>query len=305
MKNHFSKENLETVVKESKSKAEVLRKLGLAAKGGNYKSLDRWLEEHNINCDHFTGQAWTKDKGLTDEVCTTKLEDLLKENVDYHSDTLKKRLWKAELKEQKCEVCGITEWMGKPISLELHHINGNHYDNRLENLQIVCPNCHSQTEGHRNKGKKNNSGEKLGKKLSEKICPICGKSFKPQREINIYCSRDCYNKSLIQNKEESPYTEENLTKLCNECSTITEVAEKLNTSRPTVRKYLEKYGLLDSFKDKYDFHARKIAQYDIDGNFIKEWPSISDAQSTLNIDHIDKCVNGKRRSAGGFIWREI
>ena len=87
--------------------------------------------------------------------------------------------------------------------------------------------------------------------------------------------------------------------------TLEQVAEKLNTSRPTVRKYLEKYGLLDSFKDKYDFHARKIAQYDIDGNFIKEWPSISDAQSTLNIDHIDKCVNGKRRSAGGFIWREI
>lgn len=160
--------------------------------------------------------------------------------------------------------------MGKSISLELHHINGNHYDNRLENLQIVCPNCHSQTEGHRNKGKKNSSGEKLGKRLSEKICPICRKSFKPQREINIYCSRDCYNKSLIQNREESPYTEENLTKLCNECLTITEVAEKLNTSRPTIRKYLEKFGLLDMFKSKYDFHAKKVAQYDMNGNLIKE-----------------------------------
>ena len=137
MKDHFSKENLETIVNESYSKAEVLRKLGLAAKGGNYKNLDKWLQEHNINCDHFTGQAWTKGKGSTNKVAQIKLEDVLKENVDYRSATLKERLWKEGLKEQKCEICGISSWNNKPIVLELHHINGDHYDNRLHNLIIL------------------------------------------------------------------------------------------------------------------------------------------------------------------------
>lgn len=67
---------------------------------------------------------------------------------------------------------------------------------------------------------------------------------------------------MSQNEEKLLYTEENLRQLSNECSTITELAEKLNTSRLTVRKYLEKFELLDSFKNKYDFHAKKIGQYD-------------------------------------------
>jgi hypothetical protein len=58
---------------------------------------------------------------------------------------LKRRLIAAGLKQDRCEECGVEEWQGKPISLPLHHINGNGSDNRLENLQILCPNCHSQT----------------------------------------------------------------------------------------------------------------------------------------------------------------
>lgn len=54
-------------------------------------------------------------------------------------------------KEYKCECCGINEWNGQPISLQLHHINGNSRDNSLENLQILCPNCHSQTDNYGSK----------------------------------------------------------------------------------------------------------------------------------------------------------
>ena len=53
------------------------------------------------------------------------------------------------MKEKKCECCGNTEWLGKPIPLELHHINGINSDNRIENLEILCPNCHSFTENYR------------------------------------------------------------------------------------------------------------------------------------------------------------
>ena len=68
---------------------------------------------------------------------------------------LKLRLFRAGLKQPHCEVCGIASWMGEPLSMCLHHVNGDNQDNRLDNLQILCPNCHAQTENFsgRNRGK--------------------------------------------------------------------------------------------------------------------------------------------------------
>jgi hypothetical protein len=67
---------------------------------------------------------------------------------------LKGRLLGAGLKQNRCEVCGIDEWLGRPLSLALHHVNGDGLDNRLQNLMLLCPNCHSQTENYsgRNRG---------------------------------------------------------------------------------------------------------------------------------------------------------
>lgn len=68
---------------------------------------------------------------------------------------VKNRLLLAGLKEQRCEHCGLTAWQGRPLPLELHHVNGDGLDNRLENLLLLCPNCHSQTDtwGGRNKSR--------------------------------------------------------------------------------------------------------------------------------------------------------
>ena len=63
-----------------------------------------------------------------------------------HRGNLKRRLLGDGLRTNECEDCGLTEWRGRPLSMELHHINGDGRDNRLENLQLLCPNCHSQTE---------------------------------------------------------------------------------------------------------------------------------------------------------------
>ena len=59
---------------------------------------------------------------------------------------LKQRLRQAGLLAEACECCGLSEWRGEPLVLQLHHINGSRDDNRLENLQVICPNCHAQTE---------------------------------------------------------------------------------------------------------------------------------------------------------------
>ncbi len=76
----------------------------------------------------------------------SELDSLLVNGSMLKSATLRVRLIKAGLKQHKCEMCGRLEWNGEPIPLELDHINGDHTDNRLENLRILCPNCHAMTE---------------------------------------------------------------------------------------------------------------------------------------------------------------
>jgi 5-methylcytosine-specific restriction endonuclease McrA len=85
----------------------------------------------------------------------TPIEDLLREGPRRNRFSLKLRLLGAGLKEPRCEICGIEDWLGLPLTLALHHVNGNGRDNRLENLQLLCPNCHSQTDNFsgRNKGR--------------------------------------------------------------------------------------------------------------------------------------------------------
>lgn len=82
------------------------------------------------------------------------LEDLLVVGRDTNRTHLKARLFGAGLKLRRCETCGIAEWLGRPLGLALHHVTGDPGDNRLDNLQILCPNCHSQTPNFGSKNKR-------------------------------------------------------------------------------------------------------------------------------------------------------
>jgi hypothetical protein len=67
---------------------------------------------------------------------------------------IKRRLLGEGIKQNRCEICGLTEWLGRPLSMALHHINGDGRDNRIENLQLLCPNCHSQTANFSARGRR-------------------------------------------------------------------------------------------------------------------------------------------------------
>ena len=148
----YTEEQLRSAIESSGSIRQVLSKLGLKEAGGNYETTKKRISKLNIDTSHFHGQAHLK--GKTHEYNKRPIEYYLTENSHHQSHKLKKRLLSEGLKEHKCECCGITEWNGKPAPIELDHINGNHHDNRLENLRILCPNCHAQTDTYRGKNKK-------------------------------------------------------------------------------------------------------------------------------------------------------
>lgn len=110
------------------------------------------FKKHAIRlCVYKTNQS---GKGLSKKGNGSKfsLEDILEgKHPQYQTGKLKKRLIKAGIKEHACEICRIEEWMNNPISLELDHIDGNRTNHSLDNLRIVCPNCHAQTDTYRGK----------------------------------------------------------------------------------------------------------------------------------------------------------
>lgn len=313
MKDRYEKESFSKIVSESFSIAEVGKKLGLRRAGGVYSTIAKYIQEYGLDTSHFTGQLWNFEKSYTDATSLTPLEEVLKYGVNYKSSRLKLRLIAAGLKEDKCEKCGCGDtWQGEPITLELHHINGNHYDNRLENLQILCPNCHSQTSTHRKHSSKKegyipNPNKKVG---FNKVCKNCGKEFIADRDIRHFCCVECYTSYLHkqhQSKKENGAEDfTDLIELANESSTITELSEKLNISRPSARKMLIKANIYQSFIEKNQdsiLHTKPILQYDKNGNFIKEWKSTAEMTKELGIKEIHYVLRGERKTAGGFIWK--
>ena len=141
-------------VKTSLSYAEVMRKLQLVPSGGNYDVVKRAIKRLNLDTSHMTGQGWNVGIRYKQIRAPMSLTDILVEDSKWvFNSKLKQRLINAQYKEYKCECCGNTEWMGKPIPLEIHHINGVKQDLRIENLQLLCPNCHAFTDNYRGKSK--------------------------------------------------------------------------------------------------------------------------------------------------------
>lgn len=135
-------EQIKEAVKESINFTEVLEKIGVPRQGNNTKTLKNLLNSNNIDYSHFTGRARSY---VTNYISAT---EYLTNEKKITSWALKQKLLKENLIESRCARCGLTEWMNKPIVLQLHHIDGNPNNNTLSNLQLLCPNCHSQTDNY-------------------------------------------------------------------------------------------------------------------------------------------------------------
>ena len=152
-RHRYSEEELRAAVESSGSFRQVLQKLNIVPAGGNYSSTKKRIKSLNIDTSHFHGKLWNKGKTIGPK---RAIEVYLNNDYKIDSNKLRKRLINEGLKEHKCECCGITEWNGRPAPLELDHIDGDHYNNNLDNLRILCPNCHAQTDTYRGKNIKVN-----------------------------------------------------------------------------------------------------------------------------------------------------
>jgi hypothetical protein len=153
-KRSWKLEQLEEAVRSSFSYRQVLIKLGLREAGGNYAQIRYYIKESSLDISHFTGKGWNKGLKFQPRPAIP-IEKILVENSTYQSFKLKNRLFKEGLKEKRCEECSWAEVSTDGyLPLELDHINGNRMDNRLENLRVLCPNCHSLKPTHRGRNRK-------------------------------------------------------------------------------------------------------------------------------------------------------
>jgi len=188
-----SKQDLEKIVQDNNTLSGILRDLNLepSNSGGRFRSLKSRLEMDSIDYSHITlgnfanlGKKFPKKKLL--------LETVMIENSTYSRGTLKKRLIKEGILENKCDICGqLTEWKGQTLVMVLDHINGIRNDNRKENLRLLCPNCNSQQStfaGKRNKQPSpvcKNCDNTISKCSKSGLCKSCyGKFYRPRKVKN-------------------------------------------------------------------------------------------------------------------------
>lgn len=146
MKRKYSDDQLREAVASSVTISQVIKKLGnRGCGGGTYLCIKANIKRLGLNTSHFVGMAWLR--GKQHNWSSKPIEEYfivgtkLIRGSFFRSRLIKEGIWKDE-----CHICGLKPiWNGKPLSLQVHHMNGNKMDNRLENIKLTCPNCHSQT----------------------------------------------------------------------------------------------------------------------------------------------------------------
>lgn len=218
-----SDEEFIELIKTSTCIKEVLFKLGYTTNGNSW-GYSRVKDRMNIL--HLTSRDFKGRQPFLDTNEDRKIdkEKLFSINSKHNRNVVRKTIIRENLLEYKCKICGISEWNGKKLSLELDHINGVNNDNRLENLRFLCPNCHSQTSTY---GSKNKDISIISYNIDEELKEKVKQSYERLRNI----------KKVVKDLDIKP-------------KIVKEIINELGLNRPNLK-----------FVIRYDKNYNEIARY--------------------------------------------
>ena len=311
----ISDEDFQQLIKSSKNFSQCIATLGYEPNGRHaYDLIRRRCNELNISYSHF----YVEGNGAS-FFSTQSLDDILVKNSTYQNiSSLKKRLLNSNLLEYKCALCGNTgEWQGKPLTLQLDHINGENHDNRLENLRWVCPNCNSQLDTTNGKNIKNKH------KVEHKyFCSECGK---PVSRGQTRCKKCASFKSRKVARPDAL----KLAKMVKE-NGFAFVGKQYGVSGRAVQKWFEDFGIPYRKQELIAWYNEQIGieekpkeekpkgvfsqpkpvkQIDPNtGNVINTFSSQKAACKALGVhpsDHIGQVCKGIRKTAYKYFWQYV
>lgn len=254
------------IVKACTSIRQVLLKLGMNA-GSAYTLFNKRVKALNIDTSHFVKLNHTKGNGAR------PLEEILVVNSDYtNGNGLKKRLLKNGLLKNECYECGMGPlWNNIPLVLQMDHINGIRNDNRISNLRILCPNCHTQTDTFCSRSWKKNTGRITGPKPGKKSSQPKTKKCLDCASLISYKATRCKPCSFTARGPGIDWPAINvLVKMVSKFGYVG-TGKKLGIGQNSIRYYLKKHDAHSGIKV---IRSKKI-----------EWPSMRTLQRMLEVSN--------------------